>query len=44
VWFIYKSFIRKKQAFSRMELVELTASNTLHALHQFEKASGEAVP
>jgi hypothetical protein len=42
VWFSYKVFMKRKKALLQMSVVELTASNTLHALHEFEKA--EPIP
>ena len=42
VWFSYKKYIVRKRALWAMLVIEMTASNTLHALHEFEKA--EPVP
>jgi len=42
VWFGYKKYIARKRALWAMLVIEMTASNTLHALHEFEKA--EPVP
>jgi hypothetical protein len=44
VWFSYKGFMKRKKALQEMSVVELTASNTLHALHEFEKAKPAQVP
>lgn len=42
VWFSYKTYMNRKKALLEMSVVELTASNTLQALHEFERA--EPVP
>jgi len=42
VWFGYKKYIVRKRALWAMLVIEMTASNTLHALHEFEKAGAAA--
>jgi hypothetical protein len=42
VWFGYKRYMERKKALWAMLVIEMTASNTLHALHEFEKAGAAA--
>jgi len=44
VWFSYKTYMKRKKTLLEMSVVELTASNTLHALHEFEKAKVARCP
>jgi len=44
VWFSYKVYMKRKRALLEMSVIELTASNTLYALHEFEKARPDAKP
>ena len=44
VWFSYRTYMKRKRALPEMSMIELAASNTLHALHEFEKAKPAANP